>query len=366
MNEKTVRRNRKRQRVNLLTNIVFSLVALTALTGCIGLLLQNYTLRNETRETMGRLNELEDYSSEHIYTQAELDTYVQGAAVTASETERESILGELKAKVTDGESTVSILRDFYPDDIVVYADGTYFFFPISDELKKHNYNTENFVLTNNNEIAYIDENQETVSLKGVDVSRHQGTIDWRRVSDEDISYAFIRAGFRGNTEGKISEDEYFADNIEGALDNGINVGVYFYTQALSGEEAEEEAEFVLDLIEPYDVTYPVVLDLEDVGLDDTRTAGMTKSEYTRAAIAFCETIKDAGYTPMIYGNLKTFMIMLDMRQIEEYDKWFAYYDESVYFPYDFAIWQYSSKGTVNGIGGDVDMNVCMKDYAGEN
>ena len=366
MSEKSMRRNRKRQRISLLRNIVFSLVTLTALTGCIGLLLQNYALKNEGRETMGRLNELEDYSSEHIYTQAELDAWVQGAAVTAKESERESILGELKSKVKSGESTVSILRELYPEDVVVYADGSYSFFPITDELKKHNYNPENFVLKNNNEIVYIDKNEETVSLKGVDVSRHQGTIDWRRVSGEDISYAFIRAGFRGNTEGKISEDEYFTDNIEGALENGIDVGIYFYTQALDEEEAVEEAEFVLDLIEPYDVSYPVVLDLEEVGLDDTRTSEMTREDYTKAAVAFCETVKKAGYTPMIYGNLKTFMIMLDMKQIEDYDKWFAYYDESVYFPYDFTIWQYSSKGAVNGIGGDVDMNVCMKDYAGRN
>ncbi|MCM1134854.1 MAG: glycoside hydrolase family 25 protein [Clostridium sp.] len=364
-NNKTMRRNRRRQRINLITNIAFSLVALTALTGCIALLLQNYVLKNESRETMGRLNELEDYSSEHIYTREELDAYVQGAAVTAKEAEREAFLGELKSKISGGESTVSILREFYPDDIVVYADNNYFFFPISDQLKKHSYLAENFVRKNENEIVYIDENEETVSFKGVDVSRHQGIIDWRRVSGEDISYAFIRAGFRGNTEGKLAKDEYFKDNIEGALENDIDVGVYFYTQALNEEEAVEEAEFVLDLIEPYDISYPIVFDLEETNVNDARTADMTKEEYTRAAIAFCKTIKEAGYTPMIYGNLKTFMLMLDMEQLEEYDKWFAYYDESVYFPYEFAVWQYSAKGAVSGIGGDVDMNVCMKDYAGE-
>lgn len=366
MNKKTLRRNRRSQRMSLLTNIIFSLVTLTALTGCIALLLQNYTLKNESRETMGRLNELEDYSSEHIYTQAEVDNYVQGAAAAAREEERETFLGDLKEKINGGDSTVSILRDFYPEDIIVYSDSQYHFFPIAEDLKKHNYLAENFVLQNGNEIVYIDENQEIISRKGVDVSRHQGTIDWHRVAGEDIDYAFIRAGFRGNTEGKISEDEYFADNIEGALENDIDVGIYFYTQALDEEEAVEEAEFVLDLIEPYDVSYPIVFDLEETGVNDARTEGMTKEEYTKTAVAFCETIREAGYTPMIYGNLKSFMLMLDMKQIEEYDKWFAYYDESVYFPYDFAIWQYSSKGSVNGIGGDVDMNVCMKDYGQEN
>jgi GH25 family lysozyme M1 (1,4-beta-N-acetylmuramidase) len=89
---------------------------------------------------------------------------------------------------------------------------------------------------------------------------------------------------------------------------------------------------------------------------------MTKEEYTAVTLAFCKTIQEAGYEPMIYGKLKTFMIMLDMEQIEAYDKWFAYYNEQVYFPYEFAIWQYSSTGSVDGIDGDVDMNVCMKDY----
>ncbi len=89
---------------------------------------------------------------------------------------------------------------------------------------------------------------------------------------------------------------------------------------------------------------------------------MTKEENTKATIAFLETIKAAGYTPMVYGNLKTFMIMLDLNQLEQYDKWFAYYNTSVYFPYEFSIWQYSSKGKVNGIKGDVDMNVSMKTY----
>ena len=124
----------------------------------------------------------------------------------------------------------------------------------------------------------------------------------------------------------------------------------------------DEAEFVLDLIEPYEITYPVVIDLEEVTSEDARTADLTKEEYTQNCIAFCETIKAAGYTPMIYGNLKTFMIMLDMEQLEDYEKWFAYYNAPVYFPYDFSIWQYSSKGSVRGIDEDVDLNICMKDF----
>ncbi len=362
MNNTSMRRSRRKQQASLLTNIVFCLITLVVLTGCIFLLLQNYSLKSETRETMGRVQELEELSQKYIYSQADMDAYLSEASTLARQEEKEALLGELKQKMTAGESTVSVLRGLFPEDVVVYADNGYSFFPVSETLKKHSYVYEKFQIQNNGEIVYIDDVQQIFSAKGIDVSRHQGTIDWKRVAGDQIAYAFIRAGFRGSTEGKIMEDEYFEDNIEGALDHDIDVGVYFYTQAITEEEAVEEAEFVLDLLEPYDVTYPVVFDLEEVTGDAARTDNMTREEHTKAAIAFCETIKKAGYTPMIYGNLKTFMIMLDMEQIEEYDKWFAYYDAPVYFPYEFAIWQYTSKGSVEGVGSDVDLNVCMKDY----
>ncbi len=358
------KKNRRKQQISLITNIIFSFITLTALTGCIVLVLQNYHLRNESRETMGRLQEMEEMQEEYRYTQTDLDAYTREAVAQAGENERRTFLGELKQRLSTKESVVSVLRTLYPEDVVVYADGGYSFFPIQENLKKHHYVYENFVSQADNEMVYTNDNGDTLSTKGIDVSKHQGKIDWKKVAGDDVSYAFIRSGFRGSSEGKLVEDEFFKDNIEGALDNDIQVGIYFYTQATTEEEAREEAEFVLDLIEPYDVSYPVVLDLEEATSSTARTAEMTKEEHTKVAIAFCETIQAAGYTPMIYGNLKTFMIMLDMEQIEDYDKWFAYYDTSVYFPYEFAVWQYSAKGSIEGIKGDVDMNICLKDYAG--
>lgn len=314
---------------------------------------------------MNQLEAYEEREAEFVYSQADLDAYTAETAALAEENREQEILEELKARMESGDSTAETLRDFYPDDVVVYSDGRFYFFPILDSLKQHNYVYDNFVENENGEIVYVDDTDVVHSLKGIDVSKHQEEINWKKVAQDGVSYAFIRGGYRGYSEGRILEDDYFQDNIEGALDNGIEVGVYFYTQALSEEEAVEEAEFLLDLLEPYDVTYPVVLDLEDPENASARTAGMTREEYTKAAIAFLETVKNAGYTPMVYGNLKTFMLMLDLEQLEEYDKWFAYYNTPVYFPYEFTIWQYSSKGSVDGIKGDVDMNVGMKDYAGE-
>ncbi len=264
-----------------------------------------------------------------------------------------------------GSNTAAVLRDFFPEDVVVYADGSYHFFPIDEKLKKHSYVYDNFKQLENGQIEYVDDTDVVLSKKGIDVSRFQESIDWKKVADDGVSYAFIRAGVRGSTEGRMMADERFKENMEGALDNDIQVGAYFFTQAITEEEAVEEAEFVLDLLEPYDVTYPVVYDLEEVTSKNARTEDLTKEQYTKNCIAFCETIKKAGYTPMIYGNLKTFLIMLDMSQLEEYHKWFAYYNTPVYFPYEFDVWQYSSKGSISGIKGDVDLNVCMTDFGDE-
>lgn len=361
MDNARIRRKRRQQRISLLTNIVFCLITLGALTGCIVLLLMNYSLKNQSKEAIAQLQAFEEQSENYIYTQADLNSYLEEAKTEAREEEKTQLLSQLKSKMSGGGTAIAMLRDFFTEDVVVYADGEYFFFPIEEKLKKHSYVYDNFKQLENGQIEYVDDTDVVLSKKGIDVSKYQGDINWEKVAKDGVGYAFIRAGVRGSTEGKVMKDENFTDNIEGAIDNGIEAGVYFFTQAVTEEEAIEEAEFVLDMIKPYDITYPVVLDIEEVTSANARTAELTKEEYTRNCIAFCETIKDAGYTPMIYGNLKTFLIMLDLEQLEDYRKWFAYYNEPVYFPYEFDIWQYSSKGSVSGIKGDVDLNICMKD-----
>lgn len=357
------KRNKRRRQVSLITNIISCIITLAALTGCIVLLLQNYTLKNKGLEASAKISEYEGYVAEHIYTQADVDSFKEEAEAEAKEEQKAEILIDIKQRMATGGSTAQMLRDYYPDDVVVYSDGQYNFFPISEALKKHDYVYDNFLVNEENgQITYVDDTEVVLSKKGIDVSKHQGKINWKKVAADGVEYAFIRVGFRGSSEGALVEDEYFEDNIEGALDNGIDVGIYFYTQALDEEEAIEEAEFVLGLIEDYDVKYPVVFDIEEPTSNSARTAYMTKEEYTAVTRAFCEKIKEAGYEPMVYGNLKTFFIMLDMEQLEDYEKWFAYYNEQVYFPYEFGIWQYSSTGNVDGIEGDVDLNVCMKDY----
>lgn len=312
-------------------------------------------------EAMAYLDEMNTTVS---YSEAEMQDMIDVAVKDASRQKEEEILGEVKEMMENGEGTSAMLRSLYPEEIVVAANSRYYFFPILDTLKHHSYVEDQFVMDEDNVLQYVADG-EVISKKGVDVSRYQEKIDWKKVAGDGVEYAFIRLGIRGATEGKLILDEAYEDNMEGALENGIDTGVYFFTQALNKEEAVEEAEFVLEHLEDYDVSYPIVLDVEEVTTKNPRTKNMEKQDWTDVCIAFCERIKEAGYTPMIYGNLKTFLIMLDMEQLEEYEKWFAYYQTPLYFPYEFSVWQYTSAGKIEGIGTDVDLNISMKDFGKE-
>ena len=291
-------------------------------------------------------------SGEAIYTEEELNQLIlerEDAAV-------EDLLIYIRSGLVEGKSTVEILRELYPEQTVIAANGKYHFFDLNTNLALNPYVNSQFQVDENGIVAYND--GIVTSKKGIDVSKFQGTIDWSKVKADGVEYAFIRMGYRGyGSSGKMVTDETFEDNLKGATSNGVDVGVYFFSQAVNEEEAIEEANYVLEAIKGYDVTYPIVIDIEEVTDSDARTANLTQEQWTKNCIAFCETIKAAGYTPMIYGNLKTFFIMLDMEQLEAYDKWFAYYDTPVYFPYEFTIWQYTDEGTVDGISTDVDLNV---------
>lgn len=291
-------------------------------------------------------------TGEAIYTEDELNQLI----MEKEEAAVEDVLAYIRESLQGGKSTVAVLRELYPNQTVLVADNRYHFFEMNENLAKNPYAKENFKVDENGVVEYND--GMTISKKGIDVSKFQGKINWSRVKADGVEYAFVRMGYRGyGSSGKLVTDETFEDNIKGATANGVDVGVYFFSQAVTEEEAIEEANYVLSAIEGYDVTYPIVIDIEEVTDSDARTAKLTKEEWTKNCIAFCETVKDAGYTPMIYGNLKTFFIMLDMEQLEKYDKWFAYYDTPVYFPYEFKIWQYTDKGSVDGISSDVDLNV---------
>ena len=202
--------------------------------------------------------------------------------------------------------------------------------------------------------------------RGVDVSAHQKEVDWRRVAATGMDFAMVRAGYRGYTSGGIVKDAWFDANMRGALANGLQVGVYFFSQALTPREAEEEARQLLEWIRDYPVTYPVVFDWEEQDKEDSRTQGCDGNTVTACALAFCKVIEDAGYLPMTYGSpRKVYSGGIQLEYLQDYPFWLAHYTKDTAptsFRYNYQMWQYSSTGQVDGIEGNVDLNICLTSW----
>lgn len=198
---------------------------------------------------------------------------------------------------------------------------------------------------------------------GIDVSSYQGVIDWPQVAAAGVDFAMIRLGLRGYTKGSIMTDATFEQNISGALAAGLDVGVYFFSQAVSVWEAEEEAGFVLEQLRGYELTYPVVFDWESINDPSARTNNVSSAELTLFAQAFCEKIAAAGYTPAIYFNQDQGYLGYQLDRLADYGFWLAEYGEAPGFFYEFGFWQYSERGSVPGIGGNVDLDLDLRAYA---
>lgn len=203
-----------------------------------------------------------------------------------------------------------------------------------------------------------DNGQAAAEQTGVDVSDHQGAIDWDAVAADGISFAIIRIGYRGNTEGGLYADALFEANYAAARDAGLACGTYFYSQATTIEEAQEEASFVLELLANRPLDYPVAFDYEVV--PNTRIANVDRRTVAQIGQTFCSTIRAGGYEPMVYGN--TFdLARFDDAWLADCSVWCAEYDDSPSYEHRVDVWQYSNQGHVSGIDGFVDLNLDLSD-----
>lgn len=200
-----------------------------------------------------------------------------------------------------------------------------------------------------------------VSRAGIDVSSHQEEIDWQAVADAGVEFAIVRVGYRGYTDGNIFADSLAKENLEGALAAGLDVGAYFFSQATSEEEAIEEAQFVIDALEGYELRYPVYFDWEGI-IAEARTDDVTGEELTAFAKAFCEKIEDAGYRAGVYFNQSYGYDRFDLIELRDYEFWLAEYADTQSFAYEVQIWQYDNKAALPGIETKVDLNLCYYDY----
>lgn len=194
----------------------------------------------------------------------------------------------------------------------------------------------------------------TCTKTGIDVSEHQGSIDWPAVAADGISFAMVRVGYRGNTEGYLHKDELFEENLAAAQAAGLECGVYFYSQALTEDEAREEAAFVLDALGGRELSYPVAFDFELS--DGHRIGGLDSATATACARVFCEAIREGGYRPMLYGNTYDLQRM-DLTALGECPIWYAEYGAAPSRGDAFSIWQYSCTAQVGGVSGACDLNL---------
>ena len=212
-----------------------------------------------------------------------------------------------------------------------------------------------------NDFQYNENNYLTCiagdSICGIDVSYHQGDIDWEQVKASGIEFVMMRVGYRGYGEcGKMVEDTNFQANIRGATEAGLKIGVYFFSQALNLEEVEEEVDFLLERIKGYEIAMPVVYDWEYVS-DEARTANMDARTLTDCSKHFCDLVEAAGYQSMIYFNRNQAANLLYLEELTDYPFWLAAYTDRMGFPYKVNMWQYTDNGRVPGIEGPVDVDV---------
>ncbi|MCI8286424.1 MAG: Lyzozyme M1 (1,4-beta-N-acetylmuramidase) [Lachnospiraceae bacterium] len=245
--------------------------------------------------------------------------------------------------------------------LVQYADGKEEWVLISPYLPKHEYDFTKLVCQSSL-MKYYEDGKQT-SYVGVDISKYQDYVDFVKVKKAGINFVMLRVGARGYGTGQLILDEYFSENLKRATDAGLDVGVYFFSQAITKEEAVEEANMVIENLGEYQITYPVAYDMELVENDTARTDKLTKSEKTEMAKTFLDTIAAAGYKTMIYGNKEWLIKEIDMSKLTSYDVWLSQVADIPDYPYKFTMWQYQREGSVDGIAGYVNMNISFINYA---
>ena len=240
--------------------------------------------------------------------------------------------------------------------LVLVPDGTgkHIYVPLHEGLPANTLSEADFICADGNLIEYTGIN--AVTMRGIDVSFYQGDVDWEKVAADGVEFAVIRAGYRGYSQGDVYEDEKFGQNYDGAVAAGIQVGVYFFSQAINTGEAKEEAEFVSELLDGRKLDLPVMFDWERIG-GGARTDGISGSLLTDICIVFCNGISEAGYEPGVYFYRDLGYNTYELERLSELTFWVGALGDYPDFYYRHGIWQYSITGRVDGIAGDVDLNI---------
>lgn len=245
--------------------------------------------------------------------------------------------------------------------LVTNRDGREEWVLISPYLPKHEYDFTKLVCQSDL-MKYYQEGRLT-SYVGVDISKYQDYVDFLKVKKAGIDFVMLRVGARGYGSGQIVLDDYFADNIKRATDAGLQIGVYFTSQAVTEEEAVEEANTVLNNIKDYKVSYPVAFDMGFVDNDTSRIESVSRADKTKITKAFLDTIAAAGYKTLLYGNKEWLIKEVDLSKLSAYDVWLSQVGDVPDYPYRFTMWQYTNEASVDGIAGYANLNISFIDYS---
>ena len=302
-----------------------------------------YPEEEETKTERDAVNAADTVTSKNPYTEK---------AEREKEEERQREEEAQNDPATDGKHT-----------LITNPDGTEEWVLISPYLTK---NTFDFTkMEDKAGLKQYMENGRKISYVGVDISKHTGKVYFPSLKAAGVDYVMIRLGSRGYTTGQITLDENFKENIEGAIEAQLDVGIYFYSQAVSQDEAVQEANFVVQNLEPYraHVKYPVAFNMGFVSNDKSRIEGLSREDKTTVTISFLDAVRASGYVPMIYGDKEWLLKEVDLTKLQDYDVWLSQEEEIPDYPYRYAMWQYNTDGVLNGIDGGADVNICFVSYS---
>lgn len=304
-------------------------------------------------------------------TQREIDNLISGSTLTAQDLdiwddEKPIYDATLSDNVVE-ETAVSINEAAADDPAtdgrhtrIEHSNGDVEWIEINQYLDSSDYDYSNLVYQK--PLMKYYENNRNVSFAGADIDKNNDYVDFNELKEAGIDFVMLRIGQRGYYTGEITIDDYFYDNLKRAQSAGLEVGVYFWSSAISEEEAVAEAEFVITTLSENKITYPVVFCMEDSSASTSRTDDLTQMQRTNIAIAFMDKIKGAGYYPMLMGNKEYLITKYSIGSLTKYDIWLDQVADIPDYPYTFQMWRYTNSGKIDGVAGSANLIISFIDY----
>lgn len=321
------------------------------------LLNKKKVMSQETTEEDGKDAEVKHETSEEVWEKVTADPseYQTDSEDTTKDTDED---GEENTNPSQEENMEEYEKTHV---LVTCADGTQEWLPISTYLDRNTYDADSFITDTDFYSYSID--GEIKSYLGISVDKQQGIIDYNKVKKTGIDFVMVKLGQRGYQTGTLSLDEYFSRNMLGASNAGLYIGVIFESQAVTIEEAEEEADMVIQYLADYTISYPVVFHMKYAEDDIARADSIGKFTRSEIARTFLDKIKNEGYIPMLYGDKEWLLKKYEVSILEEYDIWLEEYDDVPDYPYLYAIWGYNNSVSINGVSKSTGICLSFRDFS---